>query len=199
MPSLKIAGVDVSAIQVGSTDVQSVYIGETEIWSGKPTYLINNGYDSKRTYTTPQYSGDEPYYDRVQYGYRATSAGTLGPFGSFSSNGKLPLVNGKGTFPFGSNPGASVYIQAFYNQTKDYSTSAATNETKLILQVQGNLGDNSGWTSITNGSQTVYRTDATYSYAAGGRRQWVWTNTSGYDASIFLFGSSGTADIVVTV
>ncbi len=198
MPSLKLGDTDISAIQVGSTDVQAVYIGETEIWSGKPTYIINNGYDSKRTNTTPQYPNDEPYYDTVQYGYRATSSGTLGPFGSFSSNGKLPLVNGKGSFPFGTNAGTSAYIQEFYNQTKDYSTSQATDETKLILRVQGNLGDNSGWTSITSGTKTVYRTDATYDYAAGGQRRWTWTS-SGYDGSIFLFGSSGTTEIQVTV
>ena len=197
MPSLKLGDTDISAIQVGSTDVQAVYIGETEIWSSKPTYIINNGYDSKRTYTTPQYPGHEPYYDTVQYGYRSTSANTLGPFGSFSSNGRLPLVSGKGSFPFGTDSGTSAYITEFYNQTVDYSDTQAVNETQLVLKVDGNTGSNSGWTSITSGTKTVNRTDASYS-STGNIRTWTWTG-SGYDGTIFLFGASGTTELQVTV
>jgi len=174
MPSLKIAGADVSAIQVGSTDVQAVYIGETEIWSSAPDYVMTQ---SVHYYTTNDGvrgpDGVQHTIAHRKYGY-STGYGSISPT----------------SFTFSSYSGSTPHISEFYQKVEDPSRSGVATTYYTILIIDG-LVSNDGWTSVDTGYTTLDRTAASW-FQLGGKTNWLW------NISTSTFGSSGQTDVNFT-
>ena len=82
--------------------------------------------------------------------------------------------------------GASIVeLYYFWNTVYDISY--------LALRVDGSSLANSGWTTLTIGTESYQRTSATYNGSQSGDTQWTWAgDTDGdYDGSVNPFNASG--------
>ncbi len=153
MPTIKVGNTEVTDVRVGNTEVQEVYSGSTKVWERALSFVITNDYSdvttnfSYNSWTRTIFAG----YTTLTSLYANLSESDISPeppnFDASTYTGSTPWLYQFTYYKFESSGagGSDIeWLQLWINHDTNESVS------------------NDGWTSVTVGSTTFNRTDATY-------------------------------------
>ena len=161
-----VGGSEIKDIKIGNTEINEVYVGSTKVWERALSFVITNDYAN---YTT-------------NYSYNSSTTTTWAGY-AFLTNLYTHLSESSispqpPNFDISTYTGSTPWLYQFNHYKSEPNGSGTTPVDQVQLWVnhgQNESVSNDGWTSVTVGSTTLNRVDATYS---DNPQLTVWTWTS---------------------
>jgi hypothetical protein len=161
-----VGGSEIKDIKIGNTEINEVYVGSTKVWERALSFVITNDYSNVTTTLSQNSSVTTTWagYAFLTNLYTYLSESDISP--------QTP------NFDISTYTGSTPWLYQFNHYKSEQNNTGLTPVDQVQLWVnhgQDESVSNDGWTSVTVGSTTLNRVDATYSDYPQ-LTVWTWTS-----------------------